>query len=271
MSTFMPFAAAVTGAKPRVAVVLGSGLGAVTTHFAERHSIPFGDIPGLVPSKVPGHRGRLALGEWSGVPALVFLGRLHLYEGHPWEVVTGTVRVAAELGVERLLLTNAAGGIHPSLGPGSLMALRGHIKLLGANGWRDLALERGRDGRRSRPEARAPECPYSPRLLEVMQRHEAAAGREMLAGVYAALTGPNYETPAEIRALAACGADAVGMSTAVEAEAAAALGLEVAAASCVTNRAAGLTAAPLDHAEVLANAKLTAARLADVITAAVRA
>jgi purine-nucleoside phosphorylase len=264
MSAFAPFAAAVRSAKPRVAVVLGSGLGAVTTHFAERHSVPFGDIPGLVPATVPGHRGRLALGEWFGVPALLFLGRLHFYEGHPWEVVTGTIRVAAELGVRTLLLTNAAGGIHPSLGPGTLMAIRRHLKLLGERAWRDLALERG-------PPARAPEGPYSPRLIELMQQHEAAAGRDLFSGVYAALTGPNYETPAEIRALAACGADAVGMSTATEAEAAAALGLEVAAVSCVTNRAAGLSAAPLDHAEVLANAKLAAERLAHVVTAVVRA
>jgi purine-nucleoside phosphorylase len=193
------------------------------------------------------------VGDWSGVPALLFLGRLHFYEGHPWSVVSGTVRTAAELGATRIVLTNAAGGIHPALAPGALMAIRGHLKLLGPTAWRALA----NDNAVSRP--------YSQHLLEVMQSHEAAAGRELLAGVYAALTGPCYETPAEIRALAACGADAVGMSTAMEAEEAARLGLEVAGISCITNKAAGLSGATLDHAEVLRNAKLVIERVGELL------
>ena len=242
----------VTAAKalgPRAAVVLGSGLGGVAADFREHASVPFADIPGLVPPTVAGHTGRLAVGEWGGTPALVFFGRLHFYEGHPWNIVTGPVRVAADLGVKTLILTNAAGGIHPSLGPGSLMAVRGHIKLLGPEAWKNAG----------------PATPYSPRLIQLIQDREAAAGRELLAGVYAALTGPCYETPAEIRALRAMGADAVGMSTAKEAEAAAELGLEVAAVSNVTNRAAGLSAAPLAHAEVLANAQLAVGRLGEMI------
>lgn len=258
MTTFAEFARAARRLGPRAAVVLGSGLAGTTGAFVERASVPFADVPGLVPPAVRGHGGRLAVGEWSGAPALLFWGRLHFYEGHPWPVVTGTVRTAAELGAARVVLTNAAGGIHPALNPGDLMALRGHLKLLGPGAWEALA--RGTGAAQ----------PYSPRLIEVMRAHETAAGRTLLAGVYAALTGPSYETPAEIRALLACGADAVGMSTAMEAEEAARLGLEVAAVSCVTNRAAGLSGSTLDHAEVLTNAKLAAARMGELLSVLVR-
>jgi purine-nucleoside phosphorylase len=253
MTPFAAFARTAASLAPRTAVVLGSGLAGATAAFAERASVPFGDIPGLAQPTVRGHGGRLAVGEWAGVPALLFLGRLHFYEGHPWSAVTGTVRATAELGAKRIVLTNAAGGIHPSLEPGELMALRGHIKLLGPQAWRSLA------------SGGAVSKPYSSHLLDAMRSHEAAAGRELFAGVYAALTGPCYETPAEIRAIAAMGADAVGMSTAMEAEEAARLGLEVAAISCVTNKAAGLSDAPLDHAEVLANAKLAVARMGELL------
>lgn len=259
MTAFAAFTRSVAALAPRTAVVLGSGLGGATAAFAERAAVPFGDVPGLVPPSVHGHGGTLAVGEWAGVPALLFSGRLHFYEGHPWNVVTGTVRAAAELGVRRIVLTNAAGGIHPALTPGGLMALSGHTKLLAPTAWRGLAAGDG------------PARPYSPRLLEVMRAFEATAGRELLAGVYAALTGPSYETPAEIRALTACGADAVGMSTAIEAEEAARLGLEVAAISCVTNKAAGLGETTLDHAEVLTNAKLAAERLGALLGALIRA
>jgi purine-nucleoside phosphorylase len=266
-AAFAHFSEAAKALTPRAAVVLGSGLGGVTADFREHVSIPFGDIPGIVPPTVHGHTGRLAAGVWGGAPVLVFFGRLHFYEGHPPDVVTGPVRVAAELEVKRLVLTNAAGGIHPSLGPGSLMAIRGHIKLIGPGAWRDAVCswERGPLARSCGRDGRAPRNPYSDHLIRVMQEQEATAGRELLVGVYAALTGPCYETPAEIQALRAMGADAVGMSTAMEAEAAAALGLEVAAVSCVTNKAAGLSDAPLDHAEVLANAKLAVDRLGELV------
>ena len=258
-SPFPEFAAAVRDLAPRVAVVLGSGLAGVTAGFRESASVPFGDIPELVPPTVHGHKGRLAVGGWAGIPALVFFGRLHFYEGHPWDVVTGTVRVVADLGARTLLLTNAAGGIHQSLGPGSLMAIRGHLKLTGPGAWRDLAAGAG------------PVAPYSARLIRAMQEQESAAGRELLAGVYAALPGPSYETPAEIRALRVCGADAVGMSTAKEAEAAAGMGLEVAGVSVVTNQAAGLSAGPLDHQEVLTNARLAVDRLGELLRHLIRA
>jgi purine-nucleoside phosphorylase len=253
MSAFAEFARAARSLSPRTAVVLGSGLAGATAAFVERATVSFGDIPGLVPPTVHGHGGRLAVGEWSGVPALLFLGRLHFYEGHPLSVVTGTIRIVAELGATRVVLTNAAGGIHPALSPGDLMAIRGHLKLLEPRAWRALASDS------------AASQPYSARLLEVLQAHERAAGRELLAGVYAALTGPSYETPGEIRALAKCGADAVGMSTALEAEEAARLGLEVAGISCITNKAAGLGDAALDHAEVLVNARLAVTRMGELL------
>jgi purine-nucleoside phosphorylase len=245
MSAFATVEATCRVTPPRVAVVLGSGLGDVARAFSASAEVSFADVPGLAAPTVHGHRGTLAVGHWAGTPALLFHGRMHYYEGHPREVVTAPVRIAAGLGAERLILTNAAGGIHPSLAPGSLMAIRSHVKLIGAGAWRELR-------------AGTALCsPYSPRLLGRLSG--------LLSGVYAALTGPSYETPAEIRALAASGADAVGMSTALEAEAAAELGLEVAAISCVTNRAAGLSAEVLDHKEVLLNAKLAVGRLGDLI------
>ncbi len=255
MTAFDQFAAAARALAPRAAVVLGSGLGGAVPAFREHAAVGFGDVPGLVPPTVSGHGGRLAVGAWGGVPALVFFGRLHYYEGHPWGVVCGPARVAAELGARAFIQTNAVGGIHPTLGPGCLMAVARHLTLLDPVAWRTPT----------------PTAPYSARLLTILTDHEAAAGRDLLTGTYAALTGPSYETPAEIRALKAAGADAVGMSTAREAEAAAALGLEAAAVSCVTNHAAGISAAPLDHAEVVRNATLAADRLAALLGAIVSA
>lgn len=251
MPDYAAFAAAARALAPRAAVVLGSGLGGVVAAFREHASVPFGDVPGLVPPTVSGHGGRLAVGAWGAVPALVFFGRLHFYEGHPWDVVCGPARVAADLGARAFVQTNAVGGIHPALGPGSLMAVTRHLPLLGPAAWRSPV----------------PAAPYSPRLLDVLTGFDAG----LRAGTYAALTGPSYETPAEIRALKAMGADAVGMSTAREAEAAAALGLEAAAVSCVTNHAAGIGVEPLDHAEVVRNARLAADRLAALLGAVVAA
>ena len=248
-TAFAPFAQLVHRLAPRTALVVGSGLTSGTREFRELASIRFGDIPGLVPPTISGHTGRLAVGTWCEAPVLVFFARLHYYEGHPWATVTAPVRVAANLGVKTLILTNASGGIHPSLRPGSLMAVRSHLPLLDPGAWKRLMP----GGAQLRP--------YSPRLIERIQDHEQLAGLDVLVGVYAALTGPSYETPAEILAFRACGADAVGMSTAVEAEVAASLGLEVAAISCVTNRAAGLGDGPLAHSEVLDAARLVASRL----------
>ena len=242
-AAFAPFREAVLKSAPRSAVVLGSGLGSMTDHFRESVSISFQEVPGLRAPSVGGHAGRIACGEWCGVAAVVFFGRVHFYEGRTWDEVTAPVRVAESLGIKRLVLTNAAGGIHPTLAPGSLMALRGHLALLDRDAWKEHRIA----------------TPYSEPLVKLLQD----AG--LLAGVYASLTGPSYETPAEIRVFTAMGVDAVGMSTAREAEAAVGLGLEVAAISCITNRAAGLGDGTLAHIEVLANAKLAVHRLGELI------
>ncbi|QEL20979.1 purine-nucleoside phosphorylase [Limnoglobus roseus] len=227
MAAFAAFRDSARSLAPEAAVVLGSGLGPAVERISIVAEAKFGDLPGFAVPTVHGHGGRAILGHWAGVPVLVFQGRMHFYEGHTWERATATVRLAAELGVRKLLLTNAAGGICDDLHPGDLMPIRDHLKLLDRDAWKRPA---------------EPISVYSPRLLALLP--------ETFTGTYAALTGPTYETPAEIRALKAMGADAVGMSTAVEAETAAKLGLEVAAISCITNKAAGLSSGVLDHSDV---------------------
>jgi len=254
ITPFAEFAQVVRGLGPRTAVVFGSGLGGATEFFHESSNITFGHVPGLVPPTICGHAGRISVGLWYGVPTLVFLGRLHLYEGHANDIVKGPIRIAAELGIKRVLLTNTAGGIHPDLSSGDLMAIRAHIKLLGRDAWSESA---------SGP---AEVHAYSKQLLDDFREESTLSGRSLPTGVYAAVMGPCYETPAEIRALAACGADAVGMSTALEAETAAAYGLEVAAISCITNRAAGLGESTLNHLEVLDHANRAAERLTALLT-----
>jgi purine-nucleoside phosphorylase len=231
-------------------------MGAVAQHLRRELSVAFTDIPGLTATSVSGHSGRLALGEWAGQRILLFEGRLHYYEGHPWERVLLPIRTAARLGVRSVLLTNAAGGIRTDLGPGSLMAIGDHLEWTRPYCWR----EPGPGGLGpARP------SPYAPRLLEVLTRAAQGQGIPLARGVYAQLTGPCYETPAEIRALRAWGTDAVGMSTAREAQEACALGLECAAVSGITNRAAGLSGGPLDHKEVLAAGTLLSERLAKLV------
>jgi len=241
-STFSQFVQLVRQQRPRVAIILGSGLGSLAEAWGVRTQVPYGIIPDLEAPTAAGHAGTLQLAEWSGRPVLVFAGRLHYYEGQPWRRVVEPVHVARRLGVEVLLVTNASGGIRADLGPGSLLAIEGHFD------WtRPLETLRAAQG------VPAPRRPYSPRLLGVLQQAAQEIGLSLPRGIYAQVTGPCYETPAEIRALRTVGADAVGMSTVREIEAAHEVGLECAAISCVANRAAGLAAGPITHAEVLAN------------------
>jgi purine-nucleoside phosphorylase len=256
MSSFDHFRAALAAVRPQAGVVFGSGLADAASPFTPTASIPFADVPGLVPPTVAGHKGRLAVGHWAGVPAVVSFGRVHFYEGHPWERVTRLVHHIAEFGVKALILTNAAGGIRSDLQPGDLMAIRGHLKWLDSGGWVRVA-----DSRRE-----SESDPLSARAGHPNLHPYSLFAASLPSGIYAALTGPCYETPAEIRALRVLGADAVGMSTAVEAETAAALGLTVAGISCITNKAAGLSDGPLSHREVEETAKLAVAKLAEVIT-----
>jgi purine-nucleoside phosphorylase len=231
-------------------------MGPVARRLRRDRTVAFADIPGLTGTSVVGHSGSLALGEWAGRRVLLFEGRLHYYEGHPWGGVTRPVQIAADLGVRTLLLTNAAGGIHEALAPGSLMILRDHLEWTRPYCWREPGLGALGPARPS---------PYSSRLRDVLATAGRELGMELLQGVYAQVTGPCYETPAEIRALRIWGADAVGMSTAREIQAGQDRGLECAAVSCITNRAAGLSAGPLDHKEVLATAAQQSERLADLV------
>jgi purine-nucleoside phosphorylase len=241
---------------PELAIVLGSGLGPVAGRLATTHVLDFQAVPGLVRPTVAGHAGLLRLGDWVGRRVLLFEGRLHRYEGHPWETVIRPAETAAQLGASVLLVTSAVGGIHEELTPGRLMAVSDHIDWTWPYPWR-----------RPGPGGIAPPrpSPYSGRLLELLGRAAAARGLALHQGTYAAVTGPCYETPAEIRALRSLGADAVGMSTAREVEAAAARGLQCAALGCVTNRAAGLAPGPIQHGQVLTLTAALCGQVADLI------
>jgi purine-nucleoside phosphorylase len=253
MSPYAALAAACRSAPPHLAVVLGSGLGGVAQPLRPRHVAPFAEVPGLPAASVHGHKGVLTLGDWAGRRVLLFEGRLHFYEGHSWDAVVRPIQLAAELGARVALLTNASGGIADALEPGSLMAIVDHLEWTRPDAWRRMD--------QSRP------SPYSPRLRQQLQQAAATANVTLHEGVYAAVTGPCYETPAEIRALRAWGADAVGMSTAREIQAGFEAGLECAAVSCVANRAAGLSATPLNHEEVLAVVAAQSARLGALLEA----
>lgn len=245
MTPFETLTDCVARLKPTAALVLGSGMGSVPANWTPEAAVPFGSIPGLVDTAVVGHSGELSLGFLAGRPLLLFRGRLHFYEGHPWDGVGRPVQLAAELGIHTLLLTNAAGGIRSDLGPGSLMAISDHLAWQRRDGWRAPGPMSCHLPGGSRP------SPYCPELLQALTKAGADCGIDVSTGIYAAVTGPCYETPAEIRAFRLAGADAVGMSTAHEVETGNALGLRCAAISCITNAAAGITGESLNHKEVL--------------------
>lgn len=230
----------VRAAQPRTGIILGSGLGEVAETLGITCAIPFADVPGLRAATVPGHAGRLILAEPEGIPVLIAQGRSHLYEGLSAQQVTAQVRLMHELGVRRLLITNAAGCINTGFAPGELMLLSDHLNLTGTS-----PLIGG-------PHFHDMTAVYS-RHLSSCLRHAAIDLRLPLrSGVYAGLIGPQYETPAEIRMLRTLGADAVGMSTVLEAIQARALGMEVAGLSLLTNWAAGITPDMISHEEVMA-------------------
>jgi purine-nucleoside phosphorylase len=230
---------------PDVALILGSGLGALADHLAERVAIPFAEIPGLPQTAVAGHAGRLIIGTLEGHTCVVLQGRLHLYEGHEPAVVVLPTRVMLGLGARTLIVSNAAGAIAPWLGAGDLMLIEDHINFTGRN---PLV------GAAQRDERRFPDMTAAYDVqLRALAREVAAAERLHLAhGVYAAVLGPSYETPAEIRLLGTLGADAVGMSTVPEVIVARARGVPVLGISLISNVATGLRGEPLAHEEVLA-------------------
>jgi purine-nucleoside phosphorylase len=235
-------------AAPRIGLVLGSGLGEFAEDFEDACAAPFADLPHMAQSGVAGHRGRFVIGRLKGVPVCAMQGRVHLYEGHqPSEVVRG-VRAMIAYGAEVIVLTNAAGGIRKDLDPGDLMLIEDHLNLTGTSpllGPNEEALG---------PRFPALSDAYDPDLRKLAGEVARKQRIKLPTGVYAGLLGPAYETPAEVRMVRTLGGDAVGMSTVLETIAARHMGARVLGVSCITNRAAGLSETPPDHAEVQATA-----------------
>ena len=238
-----------TGEEPRIAIVLGSGLGDFGNDFENAIAIPYQEIPGFPTSTVAGHAGQLVIGRINNVPVLAMQGRVHFYEGYSLEEVTFPLRTFKLLGIKKLVLTNAAGGIDVQLSQGALMLISDHLNLMGANPLR------GPNDERFGPRFPDMSDVYSRELQQVAVEEARAMGIELRRGIYAALAGPSYETPAEIHMLRGFGADAVGMSTVPEAIVARQMGIEVLGISCITNMAAGLGNEPINHEEVVETGK----------------
>jgi purine-nucleoside phosphorylase len=248
-----------TPLRPAIGLVLGSGLGAFARSLEKATAIPYGEIPHFPVSTAVGHTGELVVGHCLGVPVAVMAGRAHYYEGYTMPQVVFPVRVLGRMGVKTIIFTNAAGSVNVNYKPGELMVLSDHINLMGANpmiGPNDDQL-----GQRFFDMTE----PYDPHLREIAEKACWKAGVTVRKGVYIALTGPSYETPAEIRMCRTLGADAVGMSTVPEVIAARHMGLRVLGISCITNMAAGVSKKPLDHREVLEVGEKVKAGLIDVL------
>ena len=229
----------------RIALVLGSGLGAFADDLEETAKIPYEEIPGFARSTVEGHAGRLVLGKTEGVPVLAMQGRFHYYEGYSFDEVVFPIRVLGRLGVRSLVLTNAAGGINVAFDQGALMIISDHLNLMGVNPLRGL------NDQRFGPRFPDMSEVYSRDYQEIAVEEAHQMGLELRRGIYAAMSGPSYETPAEVRMLRTLGADAVGMSTVPEAIVARHMGMKVLGISCITNMAAGVIDQPINHDEVI--------------------
>jgi purine-nucleoside phosphorylase len=232
-------------AQASVALVLGSGLGGFADEFENVVRISYQDIPGFVASTARGHAGTLVIGNVEGIPVLAMQGRVHYYEGYSLEEVTFPIRVFKLLGIKNLILTNAAGGIDVQLNQGALMVISDHLNLMGVSPLRGVNDERF-----------GPRFPdmtevYSRALQELVVDEAKDLGVTIRRGIYAALAGPSYETPAEIHMLRSFEADAVGMSTVPEAIVARQMGLNILGISCITNMAAGISEQPINHEEVM--------------------
>jgi purine-nucleoside phosphorylase len=256
--------AALGALAPKVAVVLGSGLGRLAERVQDPVRIAYGRLPGFHVPKVPGHAGELVAGTLAGRQVLLQSGRFHMYEGHTAAEAVLPVRLFAALGVDTLIVTNAAGGINPAFAAGTLMLISDHLNLTGRNPL---------DGPVREGEVRFPDMSvaYDAALRATARAVATAQGLTLGEGVYAGLLGPNFETPAEIRMLAAIGADAVGMSTVMEVIAARALGIRCLGFSLIANPGAGISPTPLNHEEVMAMAAQSGGRLSDVIEGVVGA
>jgi purine-nucleoside phosphorylase len=248
-----------TDFEPEVGIILGSGLGGLADDLDDAVAIPFAELPGWPAATAPGHVGRLLIGRLAQKPVVMLQGRFHLYEGNDPGLVVQPVLLFHRLGARVVVLTNAAGGVDPAFGPGTLMVISDHMNLTG----RTPLLGPNADelGQRFQDLTEA----WSPRLREGLHAAGRAEGIDLAEGVYAGLLGPQYETPAEVRMLRTLGADAVGMSTVLECIAARWVGLEVCGVSLVTNAGAGYSGEPLTHEEVLAAGAEAGPRLAKVI------
>ena len=230
---------------PKILLVLGSGLGPMAESVEDAVEVSFEELPGFPAARVEGHSGKYLAGTLEGVPVLVQAGRLHAYEGHPMELVVLPIRIAVELGIEVVVLTNAAGGIHSQLDAGSLMLIDDHINFIGRSPL---------SGPVQGGETRFPDmsAPYDADLRSLAREAALEERIPLIEGTYAGLLGPSYETPAEVRMLQHLGADVVGMSTVPETITARASGLRVLGFSLVTNKGSGLSPDTLDHADVVA-------------------
>ena len=252
-----------TSLSPRVGLILGSGLGPVAERAEDAVVIPYSEIPHFHGTSVEGHAGRMVIGKIGGVPAVILQGRFHLYEGYPMEDVVFPTRTLCALGIDTLILTNAAGGINTRYQPGDLMLIEDHLNLMGDNPLKGPNLKELGPRFPDLSEA------YNKGMIRSLGDAAAELGIPLKKGVYAGLLGPTYETPAEIRMLRTLGADAVGMSTVPESIAANHLGARVAGISCITNLAAGISPHKLFHQEVIDNSKIVADKLCRLLERAI--
>jgi purine-nucleoside phosphorylase len=245
--------------RPKVGIILGSGLGGLSKSIADAVRIPFADIPGFPAVTIAGHEGAVIVGSLGGREVVALSGRFHMYEGHPAALAAFPVRVFHALGAFDLFVSNAAGGISPKLAVGDLMMISDHLNLMGANPLVGEAQE---------GEIRFPDMTdaYNPGLRWVLRTTAEKLGITLREGIYAGLLGPSYETPSEVKMLRLLGADAVGMSTVPEVIVARALGMRVAGVSCITNAAAGVTGSALSHAEVLETTNRVSASFEALVT-----
>jgi purine-nucleoside phosphorylase len=252
-----------TSCSPSIGVILGSGLGSIADEVTNPTIIPYTEIPHFHRTSIEGHEGRMILGNFHGVPTVFMQGRFHLYEGYPMEEVVFPTRAICGLGIETLVLTNAAGGVNTRYRPADLMLIEDHLNLMSDNPLKGPNL--AKLGPRFPDLSEA----YSKACVQILETTANELNIPVHKGVYAGLLGPTYETPAEIRMYRTLGADAVGMSTVPESIAANHLGVRVAGISCITNLAAGMSSQKLTHQEVIDNSRLGAEKMKRLLRLAI--
>ena len=249
--------------KPQIGIILGSGLGEIADEYC-KYAIDYSDIPGFKASTVSGHKGRLVFADINGKNVVMMQGRFHFYEGHSIQTVVFPVKVMKKLGIETLIITNAAGGVNASFRPADLMVITDHINHMGVNpliGPNDDTI-----GDRFPDMSKV----YTPEYIDLVKKVSSEVGVDVQEGIYMALTGPSYETPAEVRMARILGADAVGMSTVPEAIVASWAGIKVIGISCICNSAAGVSTVGLSHAEVIQAANMAKDKFKKLVKEVVR-